>query len=159
RSKRWDVMLHAGSMPADDRQQLLHVGCQVNLGHVDDEQWALGPVKEEPVIRLRDLLHVIQRHEPFLGQGTLSNAAQQDLGPRLQINHQVGTRNTRREQPVDFLIQNKLVVRQGQTSVDAVADEQVVGHQAAVRKQVGLAQLGLLLVPGEQEKELCLQCV
>src|SRR6516164_9688191 len=116
-------MLHATSVPPDDCQQVFQlpgITCEVDLRRVDDEQWAFGPVKEKPTVRLRNLLDVLERNELFLLLVASANASQQHLGSRRQIYHKIGPRNPRGEQPENLLIKSKFVGAERQTGVNPI---------------------------------------
>ena len=78
------------------------------------------------------------------------------VGRRLQVDHQVGRRHVAREQLVQPLVDEELVVVEVQVREDFVLVEQVVADRR-LAEQVRLPQRRLLPVAVEQVKQLGLQ--
>jgi len=83
----------------------------------------------------------------------IAEAAAQDVGRRLQVDHEIGGRHVRGEQFVEPLVDEQLVVVEIQVGVDLVAIEQVVADRDLAEK-VGLSQRALLPVSAQQIEQL-----
>src|SRR6185437_11638777 len=80
----------------------------------------------------------------------------QQVGRRLQIDDEIRRRHVLREQVVQLLIDEQLVVVEIQVRVDLVALEQVIAHRHLAEK-IRLPQLCLLTMAREREEELGLE--
>ena len=84
------------------------------------------------------------------------HAPQQHVGRRLQVDDEIGRRHVAREQIVEPLVDEQLVVVEIQIREDLVLVEQVVADRR-LAEEVGLPQRRLLAVAVEQVEELRLQ--
>ena len=82
--------------------------------------------------------------------------APEDVGRRLEVDHQIGDGQIGREQLVEPLIDEELVVVEIQVGVDLVPLEQVVADRQ-LAEEVGLSQLRLLPMAGQRVEQLRLE--
>ena len=116
-------------------------------------------MKEEVVVRLVQLAQilVVGLQRDGLGVGAPAvDAAQQDVGRRLQVDDEIGRRDVGREQIVQALIDEELVVVEIQIREDLVLVEEVVADRD-LAEEIGLTQRDLLAMAVEQIEELRLQ--
>ena len=100
-------------------------------------------MKEEVLIGLVQLAQVVGIGVERLARPDPSRAiaqpAHEDVGRRLQIDHQIGRRDVLREQIVETLIDEQLVVVEIQIREDLVLVEQVVADRR-LREEIALLQ-------------------
>ena len=115
-------------------------------------------MKEEVVVRLVELAHVLVVERRHVGIRTiaLAQAPPQDVGRGLKKDHEIGRRDILREQLVQPLVDEELVVVEIQVRVNLVPVEQVVAD-GELTEQVTLPQRGLLAMAGEGKEQLCLE--
>ena len=121
---------------------------QIELRGFDDQQRRGAVVKEEVVVRLvqlPDVLVVERRAASGSCARALAQALAQHVGRRLQVDHEIGRRHVLRQQLVEPLIDEQLVVVEVQVRVDLVALEQVVAD-GQLAEEIALPQRGLLPV-------------
>ena len=111
------------------------------------------------VVRLVQLPQVVivwlQRYGFGVGAFAV-DAAQQDVGRRLQVDDEIRRRDVVREQLVQALVDEQLVVVEIQIREDLVLIEEVVAD-SHLAEEIGLAERDLLAMAVEQVEELCLQ--
>src|SRR5688500_3627609 len=128
------------------------------MGRLDREQRARRVVEEEVVERFVQLPEVVGRRQQRvrIGLCPLPQPPTHDLDRRLQVDHQVWRRHVRRDQLVQALVDEQLVVVEVHVGVDLVAIEEIVRDQQ-LAEEIGLAQAPLLPVTREGEEQLRLK--
>src|SRR4051812_19844882 len=151
--------------PASHAAQLLHEIVnrvvsprRVELRGLDHEQRRGVVVKEEVVVGLVQLTHVlvVEGGRVAGGARALLEPAAEHVGRRLEVDHEIRRRDVVREQLVEPLIDEQLVVIEVEIRVNLVALEQVIAD-GGVREEVALPEQRLLAVAGERVEELCLE--
>ena len=112
------------------------------------------------MVRLVQLAQVLvvglQRDRFGIARARLRTPAQQHVGRRLQVDDEIGRRDVARQQIVEPLIDEQLVVVEIQIREDLVLVEQVVADRD-LAEEIGLPERRLLAVAVEQIEELRLQ--
>ena len=99
-------------------------------------------MKEEVVVRLVQLAQVVVvglQRDRFGVHAAAVDAPQQHVGRRLQVDDEVGRRHVAREQLVQPLVDEQLVVVEVEVGEDLVLVEQVVADRR-LAEQIGLPQ-------------------
>src|SRR5262245_22373893 len=86
----------------------------------------------------------------------LTESLDEDIGRRLQVDHEIGRWNVLGEQIVKTLVDEQFVVVEIQIREDLVLVEQIVTHRR-LREEISLLQGDELSMPAEEVKELRLQ--
>ena len=115
-------------------------------------------MEEEVIERFVQLPDVVGRGQERIGIGfrSLPQPLAHDLDRCLQVDHQVRRRDVRRDQLIEPLIDEQLVVVEVHVGVDLVAIEEIVRDQQ-LAEEIGLPQAPLLPVAREGEEQLRLK--
>ncbi len=155
------VVLRALLHVLDLAQQVLDVlvvPVEVERRGLDDQQGRAGVVEEEMVegvVEFRDVLLVVAA---ALGRAAraVAQPLAQPVGGALQVDDDVGRGEIAREQVVEALVDEQLVVVERQVREDLVLVEQVVAHRR-LAEEIALPQRVLLPMAREQVEELGLE--
>src|SRR5438445_750026 len=143
----------------DEVVERLVAGVRVELRRLDDEQRRRVVVEKKMMVRLVQFAQVpvvgLQR-DRFGIEAAAVHAPQQHVGRRLQVDDEIGRRHVTREQIVQTLIDEQLVIVQVQVREDLVLVEHVIADRR-LSEQIGLPQRRLLPMPVEKIEELRLQ--
>src|SRR5215467_15411897 len=116
-------------------------------------------MKEEMVIRLVQLAEVfiVRLQRDGLGIRTpAADPANQHVGRRLKVDHQIGRSDVVREQFVQPLVDEQLVIVEVEEGKDLVLVEQIVRDRDLAEK-IRLTERNLLAVSVQQVEQLCLE--
>src|SRR5262249_48430137 len=118
---------HAAELALEIGQRGLPPG-QIVLRRLDDEQRRRRVMKKEVIVGLVELtqVRVAERRELRIGSLAFAGATAENVGRRLQVQHEIRLRDVLGEQLVQTLIDEELVVVQVQIGVNLVSIEQVV---------------------------------
>ena len=109
------------------------------------------------LVQLADVVVVRARSASGLARARSRSRRRSTSVGRLEVDDQIGRRQVRRQQLVEALIDEQLVVVEVQVGVDLVALEQVVADRQ-LAEEIALPQRRLLAVAREREEELRLEC-
>src|SRR4029450_9224092 len=148
-------LFHAPDFP-NQVGQISAVFDEVDLRAVDHEQRGLRIVMKEGPERFRQALQVLRGDAAFEVTISLADPAHQDVGPRLEVDDQIGPGNLRVEELEYLAVEGELVVAEGDAGEDAVLGEEIVRDRSARSHAPRAAPE---LVPGalEGEEKLGLQ--
>src|SRR5262249_41868969 len=129
---------------------------EIDLRAVHHEKWGLRIMMKEGTERLRQALQVLRGDAALEVPVALADAADEDVGPRLEVDDQVRPGHLGVEELENLPVERELVRSEGDPGEDAVLGEEVVGHGAS-RTDALRRQLLLLAVALEREEQLGLE--
>jgi hypothetical protein len=127
---------------------IVEIADKIDFGRVHDQKRTVAVIEEEVGIGVRYVAQVLGPHQSFFGAAALVDATQKHVGPRLQVDDQIGRGHAWSQRLVDAVVKRHLLDGQGERREEPVLGEKVVRDNSALLEKPALHKLGLLPVAG-----------